>query len=196
VHLLGLVVERWSVAAALLGNDVDDGGLVEQLGSLQYLLQHTQVVAGDRAGVFQSEALEDVGRLNQLLDAFLEPEGRLVGALTHHRDLAQAFRNALLEALVSGAYGKLGQVTGEAPNRGGVGAAVVVDDHHQVGRFEVGDLVQRLVGHTPGEGTIADDGDHHARGSQAHARLGDAEGIAQRRRGMAVLDHVVLALTS
>src|SRR5258708_32676789 len=83
---------------------------------------------------------------------------------------------------------------GKAPNGRGIRPAVVVDHDDQVRRHEVRDLIQRFVGHAPGEGAVADYGYDESIDLLSQPRLGDAERIAGRGRRVAVLNEVVLRL--
>ena len=87
----------------------------------------------------------------------------------------------------------MGEAQRELRHRRGVGAAVVVedDDHPFAG---VAQVVERLVGHAPGEGAVADDGHHPAVAALQLEGGGHAVGVAEDGRGVAVLDPVVLRL--
>ncbi len=65
-------------------------------------------------------------------------------------------RDLLLESLLARVDLQLGQVPGQATDGGRVGAVVVVEHDHQIGRLQVRDLVQRLVGSAAGEGAVAE----------------------------------------
>ena len=83
-------------------------------------------------------------------------------------------------------------MVGQAADRRGVGAPVVVDDDDQPAVLPVGDVVQRLPGHAAREGTVADDGhDVPVAAALQLVGLGDAVGPAQRRRRVRVLHDVV-----
>ena len=58
----------------------------------------------------------------------------------------------------------------------------------------MGDLVQGFVRHPAGQGAVADDGHDVPVLAPPEPGLGNAEGIAERGRGVAVLDQVVLRL--
>ena len=73
---------------------------------------------------------------------------------------------------------------------------VVVDDDDQVRWLQVGDLVERLVGHAAGQRTIADHGHHMTWRALAQPCLCDAERVAERGRCVAVFHHIVLGLAS
>ncbi|MBV8560504.1 MAG: hypothetical protein JO050_07005, partial [Acidimicrobiia bacterium] len=83
-----------------------------------------------------------------------------------------------------------GEAVGQTGHGRGVGAAVVVeDDHHPPAG--VAQVVERLVGHAAGHGAVADDGHHLAVRCVPLDRLGQAVGVGEDRRGVAVLDPVV-----
>jgi hypothetical protein len=86
-----------------------------------------------------------------------------------------------------------GQVAGQAADGRGVAAAVVVEDHQQVG-LAVADQVERLQGDPAGQRAVADHRHHPALAVPGPAGLGQAEGVAEGGRGVGVLDHVVGAL--
>ena len=86
---------------------------------------------------------------------------------------------------------------GEPADGRGVGALVVVDDDDERQVSVDGDVVDRLPGHPAGQGAVTDDGDRVAAALTAQsAPLGDAVGPGQGRRGVGVLDDVVLGLGS
>src|ERR1700716_724384 len=58
----------------------------------------------------------------------------------------------------------------------------------------MGELVESLVGHSAGEAALTDHCDDVPPDALAKPRLGDAEGVAERCRGVAVLNQVVLGL--
>ncbi|CAB4833398.1 unannotated protein [freshwater metagenome] len=87
-----------------------------------------------------------------------------------------------------------GDVTGgEVANGGGVAATIVVE-HDDHALLAVTDVVQRLVGHAAGDAAVADDGNDVAvRIGPEVAADGEAVGVAQRCRGVAVLNDIVRA---
>ena len=86
---------------------------------------------------------------------------------------------------------ELGQALGQPGDGRGVGAAVVVEDHDHPAAA-VPEVVEPLEGHAAGHGPVADDGDDPALGGAAAGhRGGQAVGVAQDRRGVAVLHPVV-----
>ena len=87
------------------------------------------------------------------------------------------------------------QIPCHPADRRRVGAAVVVDDDHEVSVVVVGDVVERLPRHATGERAVADHGHHVAvLAPGAGERARDAVGPAQRARGVRGLHDVVRAL--
>ena len=79
---------------------------------------------------------------------------------------------------------------GETTHRRGVRPAVVVDHDDQALRLGHRDVVERFVGHAPGEGAVPDDGD----GVPGIAGEGMTEGIGEGGRRVTVLDEIVIGL--
>src|ERR1700694_1978090 len=103
-------------------------------------------------------------------------------------------RYVLLDALVTRIDPRLPQMARKAADGRGVRAPVVVDDDDQVRRLQMCDLVESLVGHAARQGPAPYPPHDMPADALAKPRLGDAERVAQRGRGVAVLDQVVLGL--
>ena len=194
MELVHLVFDRRAVSVALLGHHVHHDRLAQFLGAGQDFFQCRFVMAVDESGVLDAETLEHGRRLQQLLEPFLHAVRGLVGRVSDEGQLTQQARDVVLDAFVSRVDAQLREVASEAADRRSVGPAVVVDHDDQVRRLEVSDLVQSLVGHSPRQGAVA----YHRHDKTAYflaqPRLRNAERIAQRGRGVAVLDEVVLRL--
>ena len=150
------------------------------------------------ADVLQAEVLEEALRREGVLHALLH---RVQGVVDRRADAADAVEAALDQVedlLVARAGAQRGQVVGEAADGRHVGAAVVVDDHHQPAvalRFAgLGDVVQRLPGHAAGQRAVADDRDDVAVLAADRVGLGQPVGVGQRGGGVGVLDDVVVGL--
>ncbi len=187
VDLVGLGREE---AVALLGHHMDHHRARQPVGQVEGPLDRALVVAVDGPGVLDAQVLEeDVGR-DQLLHPGLEPLGHLVGRLPDRGDGAEETADTALGGLVAGVQAQPGEVVGQPPHRGGVGAAVVIEDDGQVGP-ERADVVERLVGHAPGQRAVAHHHHHLARLGPPALGLGQSQGVAEAGGGMAVLDQVV-----
>ncbi len=151
VEAVGLVLEGGLVAAALLGEDVDDHRAAEPLGAGQRGLRRLDVVAVDRADVLEAEVLEHALRGDEVLEALLRAVQRLVEGPADDRSALQEVLAAGQEAFVAvgGPQGR--QVVREAADGRCVGPLVVVDDDDEGAVLGVGDVVQRLPGHTAGQ---------------------------------------------
>ena len=183
------------VAAALLRDDVHEHRAAVGAGLAQRRLDGRLVVPVDRAEVLQAEVLEHPLRGDDVLDALLHAVERLVHRAADHRGAVQRVLAPVEEALVAAGRAQRGQVVGQAADGRRVGAGVVVDDDDEREVLVGGDVVERLPGHAAGEGTVADDRDRVPVALPLEAaRLGDAVGPRQGRRGVRVLDDVVLGL--
>ena len=89
----------------------------------------------------------------------------------------------------------MAEVLGDTADGGRVAAPVVVEDDHHLG-LELTDVVERLVCHAAGERAVADDAHDLARVAAQLTRRGETERVAETRRGVRVLDEVVLGLTA
>ena len=219
VEVLLVVVLGRRVAAALLGEDVDDDrALGRQLdGVAERLLERRDVVAVDRADVAHAEGLEERRRLQELahrglerLDAPSRPGVPTTGRsrsssssrrwrrtyIGLRRMLGERLRQPVADAADQAGVGRIGHRLrvgdgGEVGDRRGVAAAVVVE-HDDDASPAVAEVVQRLVGHAAGHRAVADDGDDVAvRVAPGVAGDGQPVGVGQDRGGVAVLDEVV-----
>ena len=220
VEVLLVVVLGRRVAAALLGEDVDDDrALGRQLdGVAQRLLERRDVVAVDRSDVAHAERLEERRRLQDLAHRRLDRVDGLLGRRADDGHVAQQLLEAALAAHVRRVEADLGehlrQPVADAADQarrargraggGGVGrevgdrrrvAAAVVVEHDDHAALAVAEVVERLVGHAAGHRAVADHGDDVAvRVAPGVAGDGEAVGVGEDRRGVAVLDVVVAAL--
>ena len=147
------------VAASLLGDHVHEDGLVEGTRAPQRGLDRRDVVAIDGAHVLQAEVLEHNLGVESVLDSRLQAVESVVGG---------APRNALAEkmllppregTLVARGRAQGIQVSGQASDRGGVGATVVVDNDRDAPVLRGRDVVEGLPGHSAGQRAVSDDGD-------------------------------------
>ena len=194
VELVGLVPLRGVVAEPLAGDRVHDHRAVELLGLGQRLLHRRPVVAVDRADVLQPEVLEEPLRRDGVLDALLH---RVQGVVRRRADARHGVEPPLDHVehlLVARAGAQRGERGGEPADGRRVGAAVVVDDDHQPRPVRDGDVVERLPGHAAGERAVADHRDDVPVLAADRVGLGQPVGVAQRGRGVAVLDDVVRRL--
>ena len=194
VELVGLVLLGGVVAEALAGQRVHDHRAAEPLGLRERLLDRGAVVAVDRPDVLEPEVLEEALRGERVLEALLDRVQRVVRRVADARDGVEAPLDLVEGLLVARVGAQRGERVGQAADGRGVGAAVVVDDDHQPAGAGDGDVVERLPGHAAGERAVADHGDDVAVLALDRVGLGQAVGVAERGRGVGVLDDVVVAL--
>ena len=191
VQALDVVLLGGGVAAALLGEDVDDDGAVPFGGVRERLFHAGDVVAVDGAGVADSERLEEpVGR-DDLAHRAREPVQARVRQPAEAGDGAQDVARPLAGVDVGRAQAQVREARREPRDRRRVRPPVVVEHDDDAGAG-VAEVVERLVGHAPGERPVAEDR-HHVPvvlAASVHAH-GDAVRVAEGGRGVAVLDPVV-----
>ncbi len=122
VELVGVVVDGRVVALALLGDHVDDdGSALVLLGPGQSLLDALEVVAVDRAEVFDAEFVEHAGLLgaDHVLEPLLHPVDRAVRGTAGGTGLPERRLAPREELLVAGGRPQFVEVGGEpADGRG------------------------------------------------------------------------------
>ena len=194
VEPLDLVVLGRGVPPTLLREHVDHDRAVELRGVAQRPLDALDVVAVERAGVADAEVLEERGRLEDLAHGGDDAVDAALELVAHHRHLADEPIEAGAVAEVGGVQAEPGQAVAELRHGGGVRPAVVVE-HDDGPLARVPEVVQPLEGHAAGERAVADHRDDPA-ALAVLVLLGDGEpvGVADHRRGVAVLDPVVLGL--
>ena len=89
MQLVDLVLDRGTVAVALFRDHVHDHRLAQLLGAGQDLLERRLIVAVDESRVLDAQAFEHRRRLQQLLEALLDPVRGLVRGRTNQRQVAQ-----------------------------------------------------------------------------------------------------------
>ncbi len=174
----------------------------------------------DRPDVAHAERLEERGRLEHLAHGRLDRLDRLLRRAPHDRDVAEEPLEAPLAAHVRRVQAgsgegvrhpvadarddpgalllRLWRLDGpgrdERRHRRRVAAAVVVEDDDDAAPA-VAEVVECLVRHPAGHRSVTDDGDDVTVGVGAGVACdGEPVGVGEHRRGVAVLDVVVLAL--
>ncbi len=182
-------------ALALDGLDMDDDRSAGVEPLPQRGAERDDVVAVDRAHVGEVELLEEESRRPVGLDRRLQlgPEP-LDLAAEAERQLGEPLlgvRARLVEALVEPRALEVARDCADV--RGNRHAVVVDDDHHR--RLQASGMVERLVGDTAGERSVADHGDDVAvLADPLPHRLLEADRVADRGRGMPCAHDVVLGL--
>ncbi len=190
METVGVILLGGRIAEALAGHTVDDDGPAEVTGAPQRRLDRVDVVPVHRPHVLQAEVLEHPLRLDDVLDALLDPVQGIVERRTDQRGTAQHLLDDVEDLLVLGCQAQRGQMVGQPTDRRGVGTPVVVDnhDHRTIGGR---DVVQRLPAHATGQRAVTDDSDDRAGLAAQRVRPCQPVGVGQCRRGVRVLDDVV-----
>ena len=179
-----------TIAAPLLGPDVDDDRLVELERLGERLLEGGQVVAGDDPDVGDPEVLEQLAGLGEVDDRLAQTTRQLEGGPTDDRQPADRLVVGRPALLPGGRQLDLAEVLAERADGRADRHLVVVEDDQQL-RPAVTDVVERLEAETAHQGGIADDhGDPLERVAQV-ARLGETLGDRQSRPGVTAVEHVV-----
>ena len=159
------------------------------------MLELVDVVAVDRSDVLQSEVLEHALRGHHVLEALLHAVQRVEERLTDNRGPVEHRATPVEEPFVAAGRAQRRQMVSQAADGRCIRALVVVDDDDDGAVLRHGEVVEGLPGHAAGQGAVADDGHDRAAPLVPQVeRLGDAIGIRQSRRGVRVLDDVVLGL--
>ena len=194
VHLLGDVVLRGRVAAALPGDGVHDHRTAEVPGPAQRRLHGRHVVPVDRPEVLEPEVGEQLLRAQRVLHPGLERVQPGVDRPADDRGPPQRVLAGLQHPLVPRLQPQRREPVRQAADRRGVGAPVVVDDDDHVAVPARRDVVERLPRHAAGQRAVADHRDDVALLPGERVRPRQPVRPRQRRGRVAVLDVVVLAL--
>jgi hypothetical protein len=179
-------------AAALLGEDVQQDGLVAGLGELEVVGELVEVVAVDGADVAQAEFFEEGGLHEEVLGLALPLHVHAVHVVPTGQTGEEALQVAV-DLVVGGVGGEAVEVVGDGADVAGDGPLVVVeDDDEALGGGH--DVVEGLEGDAAGEGGVAADGDHMLVAAPQVTGGGHAEGGAEGGAGVARAEGVVLAL--
>ena len=190
VELAG-VVERGLIAAAFLGDDVEDDRFVERFQVLEGFDQQRQVVTVDRAEVAEAELFEEDVREQQVLGAGLDLVGEVAGGLAG--DLFDEFRGGITNAGVGRVGLERVEIAGDSPDVL-VDRPLVVVEHDDELLGGLRDVVESFQSRAAGEGGIAGDGDHVGVVVREVACGGHAEGGGEGGAGVTGTVAVVLGL--
>ena len=150
------------------------------------------VVAVDRPRILDAKEFEEGTGRDELLETLLDAAygfDRFVTGGDRTKNSIDALLRPVIRGVEDGEL--LRQVLRQAADRGSVGPAVVVDDDDH-GRFTVTDIVEGLIGHPTGQGTVAHH-DHDVSGiALPPHRLSHPGGVTETGRRVAVLDEIVL----
>ena len=172
-----------------------EDGPAEVARQSKRLLDDVLVMTVNRAEVLETEVLEQHLRLQDVLDALLDPVQRFEERPAHNGGARQGELDVVQHVLVPLRHPDRRQVLRQPPDRGLVGPAVVVHHDDDPPVLRTGDIVERLPGHAAGQGAVSDHR-HDAAVPLTPELVGlrEPDGIGQAGRGVRVLDQVVLGL--
>src|SRR5699024_4379151 len=159
------------------------------------------VVTVERAAVANTERFEEDRRFEHLTQPGTSTGESPGEMLADDGNLANDLFGLLALPDVAGIEAQAGEAFGEASDRRGVRAAVVVQDDDGAAS-SVAEVVECLVGHAAGERAIADDGDRFAAATRIFPPVrgelsaqvfahGQTVGVGEHGRSVAVFDPVV-----
>ena len=180
-----------TVAAALLGPDVDDHRPPEVQRAVERLEERPDVVTRHDPDVRDAEILEQLARLGEVDDRTAEPAAPLEDGWPDERDPLDEVVVGRLALLPGARKLDLGEVVRERPDRRADRHLVVVE-HDQELRFALADVVERLEREPAHEGGITDDHRHALEAVAEVAGGCQALGDGQARPRVAAVEDVVL----
>ena len=184
---------RGGIAAALFGDHMHQHRCFPVPGSPQQADEARQIVAVHRAQVLDAHVLENGGGQQETLDPVLDPLGDPVdcfaaGEAEHHIAVA-----LLGTQIVFGSPQPV-QVPGHAAHVPVDGHFVVVEDDDQR-LLALRRVIQALVDHAAGGGTVAQQGDHIVVFVQQRSGPGHAQGDGHGGGGMTGHEGIGIAFT-
>ena len=206
------ILQRRFVALALLGQHMDDHGLIAGLGELQGAHQQRDIMPIDRSQVTQTEFFKQQRasvtttaiRIDRVISRLQDervgdPLEGLLGLGTQHGHLFTAGQplepvvEIAGQPVVAGAGREFTQVFGDGTDVLGDGPLIVIENANELlGRAL--DVVECLETDAVGQGRIAEDADDVLVSLLLVAGGAHAQGGRQRRTGMAGPVAVVFAL--
>jgi hypothetical protein len=193
LHALQAALLGGGKALALHGGAVDHHGPLGGQGLAQGAAQRADVVAVDDAHVGEVQLLPPESRGPEGLDRLLEVRTQALERVADaDRELGEPALDALAGVPQLGVEADAVEVARQRSDVGSDRHPVVVEDDDDRRPLSAG-LVHGLEGHAAGERAVPGDGDDMALGGMATAhRLLDADGVADRRRGVPGAHDVVL----
>ena len=149
---------RRRIALALFGEHMDEHRVLSALCLPDHAHKRCRIVSVHRPQIGHAHILKEHTRDHQLLQAVLRPSDS-----GHHRisvfGVADGVVNAVLHIQIGVGGTDVVQILGNAAHIFRNGHVVVIQDDNEIG-FQPRRIVQRLIGHSPGQGTVSDHGYH------------------------------------
>ena len=182
------------IALALLRHDVDQNGpVLDGRRLLQDRHQIIHVVPVNRADIIEAQLLEEGAAGHHAARIFLGLLGRLA------EGARQVLRHRFAQpphVLIGAARHQTCQIGAHPADRGRDRHIVVVQNDHQLAACRLGGVVHRLIGHARRHRAVADHGHNPVLLALLVARGGEAQGGADRGRGVGRAERIVFALAA
>ena len=188
------IVDCRIVAFALLRMHMHHNRIVQLFRMLQRLNECRDIVTIYRTGIGEAEFLEEGLMVDELLHRILDALTELHQIATL-RQLLDEVGQIVFGAVVVGIGAETIEMSADSANVRRDAHLVVVQYHDQW-CIDIAGVVQCLIGHAAGEGTIADDSDRVAAFRLRLELLGDTHSESRRDTGAGVTgtEGIVLAL--
>ena len=191
VVFAGLRLRR-TVAPALLGDDVDENGLAHVPRGLEQADELLGVMSVHGSDVLEAHILEHALAQQVPLELLLGLVGEAVDRLTAGH-LPGGLPEGLLEAEIALLGPEVAQMGGHTAHIGVDGHLIVVEDDHH-GLPAGSSIVQGLVDHAAGGGTVTDEGDDLIVLARQLSCTGHAQGDGDGGAGVSGHEGVAVAL--
>ena len=146
---------RRRISLPLPGQHVDDTGVVQTLRVLEYLHELPDVVPVHGSQIGDAHIFKQHSRKDQLFDPVLCASQALHQGFSDGRDRAETLRQLLLETVVSLSCADTAQILRHPAHIFRDGHLIIVQHDDKV-LLQSRRIVQGFIGHSPGEGAVAD----------------------------------------
>ena len=189
---------RFVISVTLLGQDVNDHGLLQLFNILQGLDEAWQIMTVDGAIIAETKGIEETLLLlvdKESFDRVLHPLHAPCNRLTDDRNVLKTAADDRFCVLPAAGCTQVGQVPAEGAHVAGNGHLVIIENDDHAG-FGIARVIQRFVAHAAGHCAVTHQGNHLMGLPFQITGAGHAQGSRKRCRSMASLEGVVFALAA
>ena len=174
---------------------MDQDRAIQPSGFLQNTHHGRNIVAIHRPQIGNVHLLENHAGNHELFDAALGPADAVHQMGTDTGDLGERLGDILLEIVVAGRRPQITEGQRDAAGVFGDRHVVVIENDNEIA-LQPGGVVQRLEGHTAGQGAVPDHGDHVEVLSPEVPGSGEPQPRRDRSGAVAGVERVALALSA
>ncbi|OQA08389.1 MAG: hypothetical protein BWY66_01005 [bacterium ADurb.Bin374] len=186
------LVYRGLVTTPLFGEHVDENGAAAVTSERERPLEKLEIVAVDRAHVFEPELLEEHSRGEQILETALDPRQHAENARADARNLLHDMGHIIFRRGEIRLHPEGVQISRQRADVRRNRHRIVVENDDHVG-MQMSCMVERLERHSPGHRSVADNGDDLVALRILVAGNGHSQRGRDRRRAVPGVERVVLA---